>query len=50
MAGIVAAALERIERTEQLDFVARHIDARLSLDKLGAGVPEAFVGFKYNDV
>jgi hypothetical protein len=32
-----------MEETEQIDFIARRVDARTSLIRLGAGGPEAFL-------
>ncbi|MDR3120637.1 MAG: hypothetical protein LBU58_04805 [Clostridiales bacterium] len=40
---IVLAALETMDQIEQLDFIARHIDAQASLKNLGADDPEAFL-------
>ena len=36
---IVLAALNGMNETEQIDFIARHIDAQISLKRLGADDP-----------
>ena len=40
---ILLAALETMDETEQIDFIAKHIDARTSLVRLGADKPGAFL-------
>jgi hypothetical protein len=40
---IILAALEEMNETEQISFIAKHIDARTSLSRLGADDPEAFI-------
>jgi hypothetical protein len=40
---IVLAALDTMNETAQINFIAKHIDARASLARLGADDPEAFL-------
>ena len=40
---IVLAALDIMGETEQINFIAKHIDARSSLSRLGEDDPEAFL-------
>jgi hypothetical protein len=40
---IILSALDTMEEAEQTDFIAKHIDARESLARLGADNPEAFL-------
>ena len=40
---IVLAALDTMGETKQIDFIAKHIDARESLSRLGEDNPESFL-------
>ena len=40
---IVLAALNTMGETEQINFIAKHIDARVSLSRIGEDDPEAFL-------
>jgi len=43
LAAIVLAALDEMNDAKQIDFIARHIDARSSLLRLGEDDPKAFI-------
>ena len=40
---VIQAALETMGESDQINFIAKHIDARTSLTRLGANDPEAFI-------
>jgi hypothetical protein len=40
---IILAALDTMDETEQINFLAKHIDARASLSRLGKDNPETFL-------
>ena len=40
---IILAALDTMEEAKQINFIAEHIDAQISLTRLGADDPEAFL-------
>jgi hypothetical protein len=43
LATIVLSALGTMEKRKQIDFIAKHIDAWISLTRLGANRPKAFL-------